>query len=314
MLEMIFSNQFVAAVIRMTTPLIFTAMAACVGRQANVVCFAFEGMMLFAALGGAVASAYTHSLLLGIFFGLLSGMFIALFFGYFVIYLDTKPMLMSIALNTLGSAGTIFICYMLTGSKAGTSSLQSLTFPALRIPALENVPFLGGLFGNSNILSYAAFICVPVVFFLIYKTPLGLKIRAVGRNPGAAQAVGIDVKRTKLIAILIEGALASFGGMFMSMAYLPYFTMDMVAGRGFMAIAANNLGLGNPVATMLCTMGFGVTMAIGNVWQSFNMPAEFAAMIPYVATLIGLCFGVAGSEKRGRKRKPFARPVREESK
>lgn len=304
MLEMIFTNEFLAAVIRMTTPLIFTAMAANVGRQANVVCFAFEGMMLFAALGGALVSAFTQSLFWGIVGGILSGMFIALFFGYFVIYLNTKPMLMSIALNTLGSAGTVFICYLITGSKASSSSLQSLLFPTISIPALADVPVLGGLFANANILSWLAFICVPLVWLFIYRTPLGLKIRAVGRNPAASEAVGIDVRKTKLTAILIEGVLASFGGMFMSMAYLPYFTMDMVAGRGFMAIAANNLGAGNPIATMLCSLAFGATIAVGNIWQSFNMPAEFASMVPYVVTLIGLCMGVTGSDKKKAKRLP----------
>lgn len=304
MLEMIFSNEFLAAVIRMTTPLIFTAMAANVGRQANVVCFAFEGMMLFAALGGALVSAFTQSLLWGIVGGILSGLFIALFFGYFVIYLNTKPMLMSIALNTLGSAGTVFICYLITGSKASSSSLQSLCFPSVNIPALVDVPLLGGLFANTNILSWLAFLCVPLVWLFIYRSPLGLKIRAVGRNSAASEAVGIDVHKTKLAAILIEGVLASFGGMFMSMAYLPYFTMDMVAGRGFMAIAANNLGAGNPIATMFCSLAFGTTIAVGNIWQSFNMPAEFASMVPYVVTLIGLCMGVTGSDRRKRKRLP----------
>ncbi len=303
-LQMFLSNDFICAVIRMATPIILTAMAANIGRQADVVCQCFEGMMLFAAFGGVIGSAFTNSLFIGILCGIACGMISALFFGYFVIYLDTHPMLMSIAVNTLGVSGTAFASYLITGSKASTSALASSVFPTIKLSIFEGIPVLEGLLANNNVLSYLAFISVPIVSFFIYKTPLGLKIRATGRNKVAAESMGIDTKKTKLVTILIQGFLSSFGGMFMSMAYLPYFTMNMVAGRGFVAIAANNLGAGNPFATLLWSLLFGVSIASGNILQSFNMPSEFSLMIPYVLTLIGLCVGVgSGKTKKNKKRK-----------
>lgn len=303
MFKLFFSNNFISAIIRMATPLVLTSMAANIGRQADVVCQCFEGMMLAAAFGGVVGSYYTGSLIAGMFIGIACGVFIALFFGYFVIYLDTHPMLMSIAMNTLGLAGTTYASYLIAGSKATTTSLTSSVFPTITIKWLEKVPVLGGIFYSNNILTYLAFVSVPVVSYLIYKTALGLKIRATGRNPVAAETMGIDTKKIKLTTVFIQGILSSFSGMFMSMAYLPYFTQNMTAGRGFMAIAANNLGLGDPIKTLLWCLCFGASMGTANILQSFNLPSEFATALPYIVTLIGLCLGVGNDLPVNRSRK-----------
>ncbi len=303
MLKLFLSNNFISAIIRMATPLVMTAMAANIGRQADVVCQCFEGMMLFAAFGGVVGSYWTGSLLWGALIGIACGMFIALFFGYFVIYLDTHPMLMSIAMNTLGLAGTSYASLLIAGSKATTTAIKSSVFPTITIPWIKDVPVLGGIFYQHNILTYIAFITVPIINYFIYRTPLGLKIRATGRNPQAAETMGIDTKKTKLITILIQGLLSSFGGMFLSMGYLPYFTQNMTAGRGFMAIAANNLGMGDPIRTLLWCLCFGVSMGTANILQSFNLPSEFATALPYIVTLIGLCFGVGNDLPIARNRK-----------
>ena len=288
MLQYIFSTDFIYAVIRMGTPLLFVGMAAVIGAKANVLCIAYEGMMLFAALGGVIGSALTQNLWIGVICGLASGVIIAAIFAYFVLYLDTKPLLAGLALNTLGTGGTVYIVYLLTGMKLDTSSLASLRFPVIHIPFIKDIPVLGSLLSGHNFLSYVAFIMVIVVWFIVFKTKLGLRIRAVGEDPAAAASVGINVNKTKFIALIISGLIASLGGMFMSMAYMPYFTNNMTAGRGFIGIAAQNLGRGNPFWTMVYTLIFGISMAIGNIAQSFRLPSQFAAMMPYLLTLIGL--------------------------
>ena len=288
MLQYIFSTDFIYAVIRMGTPLLFVGMAAVIGAKANVLCIAYEGMMLFAALGGVIGSALTQNLWIGMICGLASGVIIAAIFAYFVLYLDTKPLLAGLALNTLGTGGTVYIVYLLTGMKLDTSSLASLRFPVIHIPFIKDIPVLGSLLSGHNFLSYVAFIMVIVVWFIVFKTKLGLRIRAVGEDPAAAASVGINVNKTKFIALIISGLIASLGGMFMSMAYMPYFTNNMTAGRGFIGIAAQNLGRGNPFWTMVYTLIFGISMAIGNIAQSFRLPSQFAAMMPYLLTLIGL--------------------------
>lgn len=284
----IFSLNFVVSLLRMSTPLLFVAMAAVVGAKADILCIAYEGMMLFAALGGVIASAYTQSLIAGALFGVLCGVLIAAIFGYFVLYLNTQPMLIGLALNILGSGGTVFILFMITGSKANSLSLPSLVFPNINIPFIENIPVLGKLLSGYNIMTYLAFICVFVVNWMIFRTKLGLRIRAVGENPAAAESVGINVSRTKMIAVLISGVLASIGGTFMSMGYISTFTRDMIAGRGFIGIAAQNLGKGNPIMTMLCTLAFGAADAFGIIGQSYQLPSQFASMAPYAVTILGL--------------------------
>lgn len=301
MLDYIFSLDFVFAVIRMGTPLLFVGMAAVIGAKADILCIAYEGMMLFAALGGVIGSAYSQNLFIGMITGLLAGLIIASIFAYFVLYLDTKPLLTGLALNTLGTGGTVYVVYLLTGMKLDTSSLASLQFPIIHIPIIKDIPIIGSIISGHNLLSYLAFITVFVVWYFIFKTKLGLRIRAVGEDPAAAASVGINVNRTKFIAMLISGLIASMGGLFMSMGYMPYFTNNMTAGRGFIGIAAQNLGRGNPVITMIYTLIFGASMAIGNTAQSFRLPSQFASMTPYLITLIGLVIIGARNKKNERR-------------
>ena len=148
---------------------------------------------------------------------------------------------------------------------------------------------LGAIFTNTNVLTYLAIVATIVIFIIIYKTPFGLRLRSVGESPDAAQSVGINVKRTRFIVMLISGFLASVGGLFMSMAYLPYFTKNMLSGRGFIGLAACNLAAGHPLGAFACAVLFGAADAIANLAQTFRMPAQFASMMPYIVTIIGLC-------------------------
>lgn len=301
-LQAIFSANTLVAVFRMATPLIFIAMAACIGRKANISSIAYEGMALFAALFGALGSHYTDSLMLGALIGIAAGMLIAITFAYFVLYLDTSPMLIGLALNSLGNFGTIYLLFLMTGRKSDSSTLVSKSFPTVQIPFLKDVPVIGSLLNETNILTYVAIAAMILIFVIIYKTPFGLRLRSVGENPAAATSVGINVKKTRFIVMLISGVLASFGGLFMSMAYLPYFTKNMLSGRGFIGLAACNLAAGHPVGAFFCTLLFGAADAIANIAQTFRLPAQFASMLPYIATIIGLCVtGYRGSHPKVKK-------------
>lgn len=301
LMNFVCSTAFVNAMIRMSTPLIFVSMAAVLGAKANILCMAYEGMMLFAALGGVIGSALSQSLLVGMLSGVAAGCIIAGLFAYFVLYLKTKDMLVGIALNTLGSGGTIFALYVISGQKASSISLNSLQFPALHIPFLENIPIIGEVLSGHNMLTYLAYASVIIVYILLYKTPLGLRIRAVGENPDAAESVGTDVVKVQIIALMIGGVLASFGGMFMSMGYTPYFTRDMMNGRGYNGIAAQNLGAGHPLLTLLCAILFGAADAFGIALQTSRLPPQLASLMPYVTTLVGLV--VIGQARRRHERK-----------
>ena len=287
-LKSILSAQYLFSIIRVTTPLLFASMAAVVIRRAGIICIAFEGMMLFAAFGGVLGSALTQSVLGGIACGVLFGMLIAMVYAYFVLSLKANTYLTGLAINMLGSGGTVFLLYLSTGDKGVSTALNSLVVPSVKIPLVKDIPILGEVLSGHNTLTYLAFLAVIAVYFLINKTVLGLRIRSVGENASAAASVGIKVVRTQFIAIVIGGLLASFGGLYMSMGYLPFFTRDMIAGRGFIGIAAQNLGGAMPIPTMLAALAFGAAEAASNILQSLRLPAEFMQMIPYAATLIGL--------------------------
>lgn len=289
-INVVFSLSFLNTVLRVSTPLLFVSMGAIVMRQAGILCIALESVILFSALGGVVGSALFQSNIMGILGGILFGMVIILIFGYFVLEMDADSTLTGIALNILGSGGTVFLLYLITGDKGSSMGLNSTQIPNVNIPVIQDIPILGQVLSGHNLLTYLSLLSVLFVYLLIFKTPLGLRIRSAGENSEAAASVGIKVNRTKMTALLIGGALASLGGVYLSMGYLPYFTRDMAAGRGFMAIAAQNLGGGNPLYTMIAAIFFGFAEGSSNVMQSLNLPSELMQMIPYVVTLIGLLF------------------------
>lgn len=266
--------------------------------------------MLFAALGGVIGSALSQNLLVGMLCGVLAGSLIAGLFAYFVLVLKTKDMLVGLALNTLGSGGTIFALYIMSGQKASSISLNSLQFPVVNIPIIKDIPVLGDIVSGHNLLTYLAYLSVILVYLLLYKTPLGLRIRSVGESPDAAESVGTDVVRTRVIALMIGGVLASFGGMFMSMGYTPYFTRDMMNGRGFNAIAAQNLGAGHPLLTLLCSILFGAADAFGIALQTSRLPPQLASMVPYITTLVGLII-IGQARRKQEKKRALALGARE---
>jgi simple sugar transport system permease protein len=311
-LEIIFSPSFVFSVFRVATPLIFASMAALVVRRSGIICIAFEAMMLFAALGGVIGSAYSQSLLIGLITGVSAGMLIAVLFAYFVLVLDANVVLTGLALNIFAGGSTVFLMYILTGSKGQTVALRSLSFPAVSVPILRDIPILNEMFNGHNLMTYLALISVILVNVLIFKSRLGLRIRSVGENPQAAESVGISVVKTQLIALAIGGVLASLGGIFMSMGYLPLFIRDMVSGRGFIGIAANNLGGGVPIFTLISSLLFGAANAVGNVMQISGIPSEFMQMLPYVVTIFALVF-VGGFKRESKPKLAKIRELKEKS-
>ena len=317
LLPLIFSANFLSTVIRVATPLILCAMAACIGKQANVQTITYEGMMLFAALAGTLGTSYTNSLIGGIITGILASVLIAGIYGYFNIYLDTYDTLLGIAMNNFSNYFTIFLLFVLIGRKADSSTIVSHNYPIINIPFIKDIPVIGTIFSGQSLVTWFAIISVFVAHFIVYKSTLGLRIRSVGRSPEAASSLGIDVRKTKMIAMLISGVFAGLAGEFMSMSYISFFTKNMVAGRGFIGIAASNLALGRPLYGLLYALMFAVSQVIANQLQMLQFTYQFANMIPYIITIIGLC--ITGSaemrkEKQGGKAKDNKKNKKEAAK
>jgi general nucleoside transport system permease protein len=284
----IFSALFLASVLRISTPLILPALGGLISDLAGSINIALEGIMLVAAFVGVVVSAYTQSWILGVLAGIAAGMLIAGILAFFHLYLETNIILAGIAINILATGGTIFLLYILTGDKGNSSNLASLAVPNIHIPLIKDIPFIGTVVSGHNIFVYLAFILTAVVSVMLYRTRLGVHIRAVGENPVAADSVGINVRRTQLTALLLSGFLASLGGLVMSMAYLTLFQREMTAGRGFIALAAVYLGGRKPWGTLIAAIIFGLADALSNQFGSMAIPSQLVQTIPYFATIIAL--------------------------
>ena len=205
-------------------------------------------------------------------------------------------MLCGTAINTFASGSTVMFLAYFTGDKGTSSALKSLSFPSIHIPLIKDIPVIGDIISNHSLITYLGLIAVFLVWVLLFKTPLGLRIRAVGENPNAASSVGVPVRKIRYIAILICGVLVSFGGMFMSMGYLNMFTRDMVAGRGFIALAAAAMGQSSPLGVLLSSGIFALFNGLSNTLQLVSLPPQFIKMLPYIATII--CFTVYSIRKK----------------
>ncbi|SDY23688.1 ABC transporter permease [Tindallia californiensis] len=286
--NLIFSTTFGYSVLRVTTPILFATLGAMISIKAGVVNISMEGTMLTAALTGVVISGYTGSAFAGLVGAVLIGMLLGLMLGYFALNLKTNIILAAIAINLMASGGTVFALFVISGDRGISSSISSQVLPRVSIPILENIPILGDILSNHNILTYVSLLSVFLVYVFLYKTPLGLQIRAVGENSHAAESVGISVQKVQYIALILSGAFAGFGGAYMSMGYVSRFSTDMTAGRGFIALAAEALGMGRPLGILLASLLFGAADALSNSLQRFKIPSEFVQMLPYLVTIIGL--------------------------
>ena len=255
-LKNIFSVEFIYMWIRVVTPILLPALGGSLCNQAGVVNLGLEGMMLLSALGGVLASAFGGSLLWGLAGGLLTATVVSLVFAYFHLNLKADAVLCGTAINTFATGATVMLLYTIAGEKGTSSSLKSFSFPTVHLPVIEDIPVLGKIISGHNLITYLAFAAILLVGFILYKTPLGLRCRSVGENPEAASSVGVNVRRTRYIAILLCGLLTGLGGMYMSMGYIGMFTRDMVAGRGFIALAAAAMGQSTPLGVFLSSMLF----------------------------------------------------------
>lgn len=207
-------------------------------------------------------------------------------------------MLCGLAVNMFASGGTVFLLYAFTGQKGNSVSVPSLVVPNVEIPLIKDIPILGEALSGHNLLTYLAIVLTVVVIILVNRTPYGLHLRAVGKNENAARSIGISVPRIQTSAWLLCGVLCGLAGAFMSMGYVSWFTRDMTASRGWIALAASSLGQGRPLASALAAILFAVAEALANVLGLLEMPGNLIRTIPYFATLIILVISsVYGGKK-----------------
>ena len=288
LIKIILTPEFFYSILRVSTPILFAAMGMVVANTAGIPNIALEGIMLISAFLGMLVSALTMSAAVGLMGALSGGIVCAGLLAFFTLKYRTNVILGGLAINSLASGGTVFFLYMFTGDKGTSASVASRILPRIDIPVLKNIPVLGAVFSGHNVLTYMALLSAAAAYVLIKHTPMGFHLRAVGENPNAAESVGINVTWTKTQALLISGLLAGMGGAFMSMGYVSWFARDMVAGRGWIAIAATAMGRSTVIGTVLASMLFGAADAFSNVAGTLGWPSDLVRTIPYCVTLLGL--------------------------
>ena len=304
LIELIFSTDFLYMWIRVATPILLASLGAVICTKAGVVNLGLEGIMLISALAGVLGSAFGGSLWIGLLTGLLASVAVSAVFAYFHLVLKANNVLCGTAVNTMASGLTVFVLQLATGEKGNSSSLKSFSFPNVDIPIIKDIPVLGGILSGHNALTYLALAMVVVIWFFLYKTPTGLRMRAVGENPNAASSVGQNVIKIQFLAIVLCGLMTGLGGMYLSMGYLSMFVRDMTAGRGFIALAACSMGQATPVGALISSMIFAFFDGLSNILQVLKIPSEFIQMLPYLATIAGLTvYSIQKSAAASRKTK-----------
>lgn len=304
-LQNILTTGFFYTIIRVSTPLIFASLSSLVARKGGVTNITIDSTMIMAALTGVLVSAFTGNLCLALICGMVIGVVMGIFMGYFHIMMKTNMILTGVAINTFTSGAAIMILYAFTGDKGSSSMVKSMGTPSIDIPVIKSIPVIGDIISGHNVFTYVAFALVIAVWFLMYRMPLGLRIRAVGENSSAASSVGENPTRVKLIALGLSGFFASLGGMYLSMGNMQVFIVNMTAGRGFIGVAADAMGQGNPIGAMAASLLFGSANAVANVLQINSFSSDVVMAIPYVVSIAGIIIYSAHEKrvKEGRMKK-----------
>lgn len=294
-LNSVLTPSFLYSVIRVATPLILASLGAVITSNAGITNIGIEGVMLISALAGVFASVFGFGPWFGLLVAIVTGILCSLAIGYVSMSLKADSVLTCIAFNTMAVGGTVYFMYAVVKDKGTTLALDSGKLPNIKIPGIDSIPVVGDIISNHNIISYVAILMIFVVYVLLYKTPLGLRIRSAGKAPKALSSVGVSLIKTRYIALGISGVLGGMAGAFMSMGYVTWFSKNMTAGRGFIALAADAMGNSTPIGAALSSLLFAVAEALSYSLQVTTIPAELVQMLPYLATIIGL---IAYSIKR----------------
>ncbi len=299
----IFTFALIFAAIRSATPLIFAALGGLFSERSGVINIALEGMMLAGAFTGAVITYETGNPYVGFLAGIASGGLLALIYAVACIKFEADQVVAGMAINFLMIGLPSLISGAIYDSAGST-------------PQIDKADLLPNYFNSISIASILVFLLVPVCWYVLYKTPFGLRLRATGENPGAADAAGVNVIGLRYVAVLISGFLAGAGGAYLSIGQSSLFTISMTAGRGFIALAALILAKWRPVPVMFACLFFGFMEALTIQIQGVvklpsgeDIPVQFIQMIPYVLTIIVL----AGFIGTSRAPKALGIPYRKES-
>lgn len=287
----------IASTLRLATPLIFASIGGVFTERSGVVNLALEGIMIMGAFSAILSMKFISNPWLAVVFAMCVGVLTALILGVLAIHGKADQVVAGTAINMLAASLSAYLLEMFWHRSGQTDPIKNtLTQNPDIFEPLEQIPLLGDLFRGLNPFVYLSLITVAIAYYVLFKTPFGLRIRAVGEHPRAADTVGINVYKIRYICVSISGALAGLAGASMSLGTISLFREGMTSGKGFIAIAAMIFGKWHPVGALLACLFFGFCESININASTLGLqavPQEFLAMIPYLATVLALA-GVVG--------------------
>ena len=291
--------------IRAATPILYPALAGIFSERSGVLNIALEGIMLISAFAAVVGSYYTGNPWIGVLCAIAAGMLTSLIHAFMCINMHADQAIVGTGINILGAGLPSFLLLKLFGSQGISPIVERI--PGWRVPIIADLPIIGPILGEQSPLVYICLIMVPVSWFVLFKTPFGLRLRAVGENPRAAETVGVSVYLMRYAGVLISGFLAALGGAFLSVSYLAQFVKLMTAGRGFIGLAAMIFGRWNPWGALFACLLFGFADALQASAQAANVPIppQFLRALPYILTIIALAGAMGRAEPPAYVAKPY---------
>ncbi|MEZ0537341.1 ABC transporter permease [Caldicellulosiruptoraceae bacterium PP1] len=288
----IFANPYLwASTIAMATPLALPAIGGTFSERSGVVNISMEGIMLISAFSSAAFAGYFHNAWLGLLMGVLSGMLISAIFAWAAARMYANQVVLGMAFNIFASGITAYLFNAIYGPTGTPSDTPKI--PDINIPIIDSIPFIGKILSGQNAIVYIMFILIILAQWFLFKTTLGLRIRAVGENPEAAETAGINVVRMKYIGVILGGAFSALGGAYLAIGVLNSFSPEMSSGRGYIALAAMIFGKWTPVGSFLAAILFGFATALSYSLQNFAISKNLIMMLPYIVTILALV-GIGG--------------------
>jgi ABC-type uncharacterized transport system permease subunit len=296
-----------------STPLILAGMGGLYSERSGVVNIALEGLMTIGAFTAAVTTISTGNPWLGLLCAILAGMILALPHAVASITFKADQVVSGVAINFLALGLSVYLVKHLYDGAGQTPVVQN-KLEALKIPVLSDIPVLGPSLFSALPTTYIALFVVIASYFLLYRTPFGMRLRAVGEHPHAAETAGVSVVAMRYIAVIISGALASIGGAGLSIAIGSEFNQGTVAGQGFIALAALIFGKWRPLGVLGAAAFFGFSVALALIGQLIGLtkyvPSEVLNMLPYILTILALAGFVGRADAPAAIGKPYEKGSR----
>ncbi|MCU1550259.1 MAG: transporter permease [Glaciihabitans sp.] len=279
--------------IALSVPLIFGALGGVISERVGVVNIAIEGQLLAGAFVSAMIASITHQPLLGLIGAMVAGVLVSFILAAFSIKYLVDQVIVGVVINVFIVGLTNFL-YSTVLSESPELLNSPPRFEAIDIPVLSQIPVIGPTFFRQSLIVYLVYVAVPLVWFGLFHTRWGLRLRAVGEHPQAADTVGINVTRTRFWNVSLAGAIAGLGGAFFTLGSVGAFSREMTGGQGYIALAAVIFGRWDPIRATVAALLFGFANELQYVLQDTSpIPSEFMLMLPYVVTILAVA-GLVG--------------------